>query len=420
MGIKNDRYDGSGSMGAGMAIWLGPMILGAAAEAFLFFETAGGTRWLLAFVPVGLVFASAFLNYRAVAKYRSELDTQINSIDEPDQKKVESTSYVQGLDKLCLDAFPIWSRQIDSCTERMEKEISEISSSFSLMVEDVGRMVEQYRDNIEQVIGDSKQSTARNTDSNERQDIRQDIHKVTDSLESVLKRKETVLVDIRALEPLSEKLEKMARNVGEIAKQTDLLALNAAIEAARAGDNGRGFSVVADEVRMLATRSSAIADDMILQVNSIRSKIATTLQIAVDFSEQEGSLLTESENILAGVVDRYNVTVDTLSDSYKQLETVNREFQGGVSNSLVALQFQDRVCQILGNMKRNFVMTMENLQQAEQDYRSGKRHAPVQAADWLDSMKRDYTTGEERRNFRGVNGAPSKEKEAEPGEVAFF
>jgi methyl-accepting chemotaxis protein len=417
---KNDPIDLAGSVRTGKLLWLSPVILTGLAEASVWLETGGTFRAGWTLLPIVLGATCILAQRRAISRIHRDAAANLQRAEQQNQVQRESAAYIQGLDSLCLNAFPIWSKQIDSCTERMEKEITEISLSFAAMVHDIGKTVTQYRDSILQAIGDRKKPGSGAAGQSAGRDIREDIQHVTDSLEAILNRREKVLVDIRALEPLSEKLEKMARNVREIAKQTDLLALNAAIEAARAGENGRGFSVVADEVRMLATRSSAIADDMILQVNSIRSKIAQTSQVAEDFSAQEFNLLNESETILSKVVDRYNVTVDALTESYARLETVSQEFQGSVNDALVALQFQDRVCQILGNMKRNFELTIEKLRRAENDYRSGKITSPVQARPWLNAMKLDCTTGEERRNFRQVNGASSTGREAEAGEVAFF
>jgi methyl-accepting chemotaxis protein len=79
--------------------------------------------------------------------------------------------------------------------------------------------------------------------------------------------------EVNALERASERISTFVDTIQGIARQTNLLALNAAIEAARAGEHGRGFAVVADEVRKLADGSARAADEVDSTVRQIREQI---------------------------------------------------------------------------------------------------------------------------------------------------
>ncbi len=126
--------------------------------------------------------------------------------------------------------------------------------------------------------------------------------------------------DIEALRSESDQIRKVIQVISEIAGQTNLLALNAAIEAARAGEQGRGFAVVADEVRQLAEKTRLSTD----QITSTIAAMLDHTEAAVD-RMREGVTLVEQGSRQArevsGVVDRLRNASQQVESAVGQIST---------------------------------------------------------------------------------------------------
>jgi methyl-accepting chemotaxis protein len=125
---------------------------------------------------------------------------------------------------------------------------------------------------------------------------------------------------VNELNRLSESITEFVDLIKQINSQTNLLALNAAIEAARAGEHGRGFAVVADEVRNLADSSASAAEEVTKTVNNIRKQVkevADTMQVG---SEKVRGVETVAE-AAAGALDSIAQSVQGIRDAARRVTT---------------------------------------------------------------------------------------------------
>ena len=262
---------------------------------------------------------------------------------------------------------------------RGQDEIGQASAIFNEMMENFSGLVRQVRDAAVQVsakVAALSESADRVAQSSHQQDEKSgsaaaSVEQLVDSISAIAKSAEHVqhqsqeslaraleggrnlkvlLGEMEVVEKAvremansvnefvrnTEAITSMTREVKDIAEQTNLLALNAAIEAARAGEQGRGFAVVADEVRKLAEKSSRAAgeiDAITATISAQSVAVRRTIEEGLDHIETSQAAVSTVANVLQatnGSVAEVGHGLDAIADATDQQRRVSGDVVSGI------------------------------------------------------------------------------------------
>lgn len=365
-----------------------PSVLGAVA--LLALAESGLVSVLVAagLVAVGIIFSRLLAGRHArILKAALEEREQVWK----DQHRSEVEAFFNGLGGVESKITSLWVKQIETGRDQTEQAMVELTVRFSGIVDKLDQTVKAS--SLSAGMGDDSQGLVAVFAKSEAQ-----LQSVIGSLLEVIGRGNGLLSEVGDLVPFIDELNNMALSVGNIAEQTNLLALNAAIEAARAGDVGRGFAVVADEVRNLSNKSGQTGKKITETVKVISQAISAAFESAKKSAKQDAEAKARAEAAISQVLSDFRIVTKDLADAAAILRASSEGIKSEVAESLVQLQFQDRVSQILCHVKDNINAFPAYLQQGEQKFREVGQ---LQAIDWsglLQKLEQSYATKEEHQN----------------------
>lgn len=362
-----------------------------------------GVSALLATLTVTAINLSFAANTKSVQRCEARLHAQFAT-----ELEQERAKHVSGLGDLCVDVLPVWSSQLEMARDHTELAINDLAMRFA----NLSQRLESAVNTSQTTAGSSEKGTGLFNVINNSQI---GLYSIIASLRAALEVKGGMMKEIRSLSQLTGSLKGLAQHVGEIASQTNLLALNAAIEAARAGEVGRGFAVVADEVRKLSNLSAESGKKITETVEVVNTAIASTLHASEQYAHQDDEMMVEFEKVFERVIGQLHSANSDLSGSIESLCQESQAIGGEINEVLVALQFQDRVSQILSHVRNDLAKLEDYLQEHGSARAIGADQSQIDARLWLEQLARTYTMPEQHATHGGNTAAADKSSD-----ITFF
>jgi methyl-accepting chemotaxis protein len=287
---------------------------------------------------------------------------------------------VEEMASLLLEILPVWQHHVTAVKSQTEEAVLQLTHSFALVLQQLDHAG---------IVSTQSTGAQSNTTIGLLELCERELQPVVGSLTGVIEGKDAMLANIRELANETDELRVMALEVSSIAAQTNLLAINAAIEAARAGDSGRGFAVVAAEVRKLSQRSAEVGNTIGARVDRVSASMAKTVAVAEESNTHDKLAVTLSGHIVEDVLNHVRKLGESADGMHKHGLVVRQE----VEKLLMAMQFQDRVSQILSGVNDD----MGRMQTSLQD--SHSEPLPT-AQDWMASLSQSYVMEDQHHKTR--------------------
>ncbi|MGB3202112.1 MAG: methyl-accepting chemotaxis protein [Nodosilinea sp.] len=242
----------------------------------------------------------------------------------------------------------IFARSLSADALRQAEELAVTLNSVQVMTDSIQRVAESARE-AEEVARTASSTALRGGESVER------------TVAGILEIRETVAETTRKVKRLAEssqEISKIVALISQIASRTNLLALNASIEAARAGEAGRGFAIVADEVRQLADRAAKASkeiEQIVLQIQSETGGVMTAMEEGTQQVIEGTRLAEQAKRSLEDIIqvsNRIDVLVRSITaDTVEQTETSRAVAQVMQSVELTAQETSQEAQRVSGSLQ---------------------------------------------------------------------
>lgn len=293
-------------------------------------------------------------------------DITDNGRDYIDGQVLNVLSLWKGLSKVQRKTFSCLCVELDIVSDLIETNISTLSDNFNSIVSATQQQTE-YIDGIVEsaklLTDESNKKSLPNLVVHLDNTLGDGINKiVTLSQESidVVSGLEEVVDDVR-------ETEKLVSGVEEINSKINLLALNAKLESVRAGDAGKGFSVVSDEMRDLSQMTNDLAVDIRRKMSSVSSGIKSSFSSLKTIADIDMSENIAAKDNIGDMMQELMAHNDSFNQQLLESSAMSDKISRDISGLITGFQFQDRATQYLATIKTTLNSLEEFLLELEDD-----------------------------------------------------
>ena len=270
--------------------------------------------------------------------------------------------------------------ELDRARHLVQEAVSGLGTSFETMNQKSRQQAQAMARILDQT-GESNGGSGSDV-ARFAQHASQRMEQLVEALEQVSGQSGTTVAHIDEMAGHLDGIFALLEDVKSIADQTNLLALNAAIEAARAGEAGRGFAVVADEVRNLSERSTAFNEQIRKLANSSRESIDKVRETVSNMASRDLDRSREARAEAAEMLEQVAAINHSLGDGMREISSCGKVIDSTVAEAVRALQFEDITTQALGGVKAHLdrlaTINREAIDLQNLLHRNGGLHGPAE------------------------------------------
>lgn len=311
---------------------------------------------------------------------------------------------------------------------QLSSAYTELGNTQAILSDAIGKLVATFTDLADQVraqqaltmyiSGGEKDEEGRDAKEKFEHFVRLTSDAMNEFVDSTVQNSKHAMELVEKMDAINREVSSILSILNEvesIAKQTNLLALNAAIEAARAGEAGRGFAVVADEVRNLSENTNKFSKQIRSLVHNVNDALVDAEQSINKLAASDMTFVMDSKQHVQGMMADLSELNATIAQNGIELKEINDKVEHNVGLAVSTLQFQDMSSQLIAHAQMRIAALQEVASQMSAGADSVGRDAYLQQIAAYQSSLNEHVKGLDEKKTN-----PVAQENFDTGDIELF